>query len=111
MDHPCRSPYCECTKDQCNHPGFFDARHYPFAWVGAVTSYEVLPAYDEDESTTVAVPERSEKHNCWWLVGHYKAEIVDQCIYPFEDSSESADQYKNACREFERLTGVTVTTN
>lgn len=27
---PCRSPYCECPKDQCSHPGFHDARHIPF---------------------------------------------------------------------------------
>lgn len=27
---PCRSPYCECTKDQCTHPGYYDARHLPF---------------------------------------------------------------------------------
>lgn len=27
---PCRSPYCECSKDQCTHPGFYDARHLPF---------------------------------------------------------------------------------
>lgn len=24
---PCRSPYCECEKDKCSHPGFHDARH------------------------------------------------------------------------------------
>lgn len=23
---PCRSPYCECEKDKCTHPGFYDAR-------------------------------------------------------------------------------------
>ena len=27
---PCRSPYCECTRDQCTHPGFYDARHLQF---------------------------------------------------------------------------------
>lgn len=27
---PCRSPYCECAKNQCTHPGYYDARgeHY-----------------------------------------------------------------------------------
>ena len=29
---PCRSPYCECIKDQCTHPGFYDARHEPFEY-------------------------------------------------------------------------------
>lgn len=24
---PCRSPYCECERDKCTHPGFRDARH------------------------------------------------------------------------------------
>jgi len=24
---PCLSPYCECSKGNCTHPGFFDARH------------------------------------------------------------------------------------
>lgn len=28
---PCRSPYCECTPHQCGHPGYYDARHQPFA--------------------------------------------------------------------------------
>jgi len=23
---PCRSPYCECDKGKCTHPGFYDAR-------------------------------------------------------------------------------------
>lgn len=27
---PCRSPYCECTKGQCTHPGYYDARHEPY---------------------------------------------------------------------------------
>lgn len=27
---PCRSPYCECSRDQCTHPGYYDARHLPF---------------------------------------------------------------------------------
>jgi hypothetical protein len=27
---PCRSPYCECTPHQCQHPGFYDARHLPY---------------------------------------------------------------------------------
>ena len=27
---PCHSPYCECSKDQCTHPHFYDARHLPF---------------------------------------------------------------------------------
>ena len=27
---PCRSPYCECSRDHCTHPGFYDARHLPF---------------------------------------------------------------------------------
>lgn len=27
---PCRSPYCECSRDQCSHPHFYDARHLPF---------------------------------------------------------------------------------
>lgn len=26
---PCRSPYCECSRDQCTHPGYYDARHEP----------------------------------------------------------------------------------
>jgi len=36
---PCRSPYCECEKGKCTHPGFFDARgskpivHYQSAGV------------------------------------------------------------------------------
>lgn len=29
---PCRSPYCECTKNQCTHPGYYDARHLPFEY-------------------------------------------------------------------------------
>lgn len=24
---PCHSPYCECEKGKCTHPGFYDARH------------------------------------------------------------------------------------
>lgn len=24
---PCRSPYCECDRGKCTHPGFYDARH------------------------------------------------------------------------------------
>ncbi len=31
---PCRSPYCECTKHKCTHPGFYDARHIKFNWKG-----------------------------------------------------------------------------
>lgn len=27
---PCRSPYCECARDQCTHPGYYDARHEPY---------------------------------------------------------------------------------
>jgi len=27
--HPCRSPYCECDRGKCTHPGFHDARHEP----------------------------------------------------------------------------------
>ena len=27
---PCHSPYCECTRDQRTHPGFYDARHLTF---------------------------------------------------------------------------------
>ena len=23
---PCRSPYCECDRGKCSHPGFYDAR-------------------------------------------------------------------------------------
>lgn len=26
---PCHSPYCECDKGCCTHPGFYDARHEP----------------------------------------------------------------------------------
>jgi|GEM_PF-2619660 len=26
---PCRSPYCECERGKCTHPGFRDARHEP----------------------------------------------------------------------------------
>lgn len=26
---PCHSPYCECAKNQCTHPGYYDARHLP----------------------------------------------------------------------------------
>ncbi len=34
MLKPCRSPYCECTKYKCTHPGYYDARHVPFKWKG-----------------------------------------------------------------------------
>lgn len=26
---PCRSPYCECSQDQCARTGFYDARSEP----------------------------------------------------------------------------------
>ena len=31
---PCHSPYCECERDKCTHPGFHDARHLasPLLW-------------------------------------------------------------------------------
>lgn len=29
MYKPCRSPYCECKRDACTHPGFYDSRHIP----------------------------------------------------------------------------------
>lgn len=34
---PCRSPYCECTKNQCTHPGYYDARHEPYKFPKLMT--------------------------------------------------------------------------
>ena len=29
IKQPCHSPYCECERGKCSHPGFYDARHEP----------------------------------------------------------------------------------
>lgn len=29
---PCKSPYCECEKGKCEHPGSYDARSTPTAY-------------------------------------------------------------------------------
>lgn len=50
---PCRSPYCECPRDQCSHPGFYDARHEP---------YTHMQYHQTNTSNPVDFPQPKIKH-------------------------------------------------
>lgn len=45
MLKPCHSPYCECTRDQCTHPGYYDARHLPTKPMTIKSTHQIAYAY------------------------------------------------------------------
>ena len=87
MKKPCRSPYCECTKGKCTHPGFYDARHVKFKWKGnEMDSFDsrlrqILNMFGIDSD--IGVPD--------YIIEKFICDIIDSLTEMYQECNEGQD--------------------